>query len=707
MVFFKKIFFKLTESKIYSIDDGLRFWQERVLNRILFFAFILGFPVLIPSFILSIVQGFYTVAVVDMCIYIIVVLLFFMKKIPYSIRAFTFIFLSFLLGIVLLSVLKESGAGAVWLFFAPVLTAILIGSKASIVALFLNFLIILISGGMIYSSYSVPAESLNFLFRWGVIGLNFMLLNILSTVSIPAVFMGLQSSIQAQKTSRMKYLRIFNNILDVYFEISLDGTILEITPSAAGFFETDYKELIGRSIFDFSSTDLKDFMSIVREEGSVENYEDWIETEKGRQRFISLKARLIKDDPGRNPSIIGLIRDTTVLKKVEKEKKALEERLIRSEKMETLGLLAGGVAHDLNNILSAIIAYPDMMLSELDDENPHKVYLKAMMESGEKAAAILDDLLSLARRGIIIRDTLDLNLVISKFISSPECKNLISNHPNTHLKMLLNAESSNVLGSAFHLHKLIMNLVSNAVESQSNGGIVSIQTSTLYDYEGDTDLGPIPLNDYIVLKVEDQGDGIRPEDLSKIFEPFFTRKVMGRSGTGLGMAVVWGTVQDHKGFINITSEIELGTSIQIYLPLSRSTSRSSDENWSMEDFLGKGEIVLIVDDQEEQREINSLLLKKLLYNTLTVPSGEAAIELLKEKKIDLVLMDMIMDPGINGIETFMKIKKNNPSQKVILLSGYAENTKVDEALELGVKDFLKKPCTLKQLSRSIRKVLDS
>ena len=213
------------------------------------------------------------------------------------------------------------------------------------------------------------------------------------------------------------------------------------------------------------------------------------------------------------------------------------------------------------------------------------------------------------------------------------------------------------------------------------------------------------IGEYVVLGVSDDGSGISPDDLERIFEPFYTKKVMGRSGTGLGLAVVWNVVQDHQGYIDVKSS-ESGTTFELYFPITRMEVSNKDLSTPVKNLEGKGETILIVDDEESQREISSKMLDALGYKPKAVSSGEEAVEYLKDNSVDLVLLDMIMDPGINGLETYERIKKIHPRQKAIIVSGFAETSKVKKVQMLGAGEYLKKPLTLEKLARAVREELE-
>ncbi len=392
-----------------------------------------------------------------------------------------------------------------------------------------------------------------------------------------------------------------------------------------------------------------------------------------------------------------LLKEITERKKAEEERKQLQTQLNRAEKMETIGILAGGVAHDLNNILGAIVGYPDLMLDDLPDDSPLKSPVLAIKESGDRAAAIVQDLLTLARRGIAITEVVNLNTIINRYLGSREFFKLKEFHPNVTVETDLTDGLLNILGSPVHLIKVVMNLVSNAAEAMPGGGNIVITTENTYLDKPFKGYDKIEVGNYAVLVVSDDGVGISEADLKRIFEPFYTKKVMGRSGTGLGMAVVWGTVKDHKGYIDITSNEGMGTSFKLYFPVTRKDLKGKEKPVPIDEYVGNGEMILVIDDVQSQREIASNILRKLGYAVTAVSSGEEAVKYLKNNSADLLLLDMIMDPGIDGFETYKRILEIHPAQKAIIVSGFSETDRVKEVQKLGAGAYVKKPYTLEKI----------
>jgi CheY-like chemotaxis protein len=382
----------------------------------------------------------------------------------------------------------------------------------------------------------------------------------------------------------------------------------------------------------------------------------------------------------------------------------MEIQLHRAQKMEAIGLMAGGVAHDLNNILSGIVSYPELLLLELPEESTMREPLFAIQESGQRAAAVVNDLLTVARGAATVRKPYDLNLLIREYLDSPEYEKLKSLNPKMTCEERLLAEDAVISCSPMHIKKTVMNLLINAVESLENGGEILVLTTNLQVRDSSAMQQKLNPGLYVVLTVQDNGSGIAAKDLEHIFEPFYTRKKMGRSGTGLGLSVVWNTVQDHKGKIFVESS-DKGTRFQLYFPVIR--EKRTDQPRQSEEVVSpvNGETILVVDDEPQLRDIACQMLTRLGYNVDSVSSGELALRFLADNSVDLIVIDMQMEPGMNGRETYEKIISLFPGQRAIIASGYSESDEVRAALELGVAGFIKKPYSLDELGRSVREAL--
>jgi signal transduction histidine kinase/ActR/RegA family two-component response regulator len=412
--------------------------------------------------------------------------------------------------------------------------------------------------------------------------------------------------------------------------------------------------------------------------------------------WIELYSFPIKDkETGKLTGVVEFVRDIT-------DRRRLESQLTQAQKMKAVGTLAGGVAHDLNNILSGIVSYPDLLLMDLPEESPLREPIKTMQASGKKAAAIVQDLLTLARRGVSVSEVVNLNEIINEYLASPQNEKLLSFHPQIEFQADLDPTTLNIMGSSVHLSKTVMNLVSNAAEAMPDGGKILISTENRYIDQPIAGYDDVKEGDYVILTVTDCGIGIPKDEIGRIFEPFYTKKVMGRSGTGLGMAVVWGTVKDHNGYIHIESKEGMGTAFKLYFPVTRMPKNGEENPTSINDYKGNGETILVVDDVEEQRTIASKLLKHLGYAVETASSGEEAVAYMDSNGADLVVLDMIMPPGMDGFETYKQLVARHPDQKAIIASGFSETDRVKKAQHLGAGRYVKKPYTMEKIGMAVK-----
>ena len=478
----------------------------------------------------------------------------------------------------------------------------------------------------------------------------------------------------------------------------------------AGFTEaTGYTrdDVIGRTSREIGiwnhQAERRELVRVLKEKGYCKRLEADFMCKDGSVKRAVMSARVIlfKDVP----HIISITRDVTERRQAEEKRRDLEERLQRAEKMEALGILAGGVAHDLNNVLGVLVGYAELLLYDIGPGSPLRVRTEKIMNAGERAAAIVQDLLTLARRGIHAKEVVNLNTIVAGQLKTLEFMRLASLYPRVQVATALEPDLLNVLGSDVHLGKILMNLVFNAAEAMPCGGALTISTANCYLDRPVRGYDEVSQGDYVVLSVSDTGEGILPEDIKRIFEPFYTKKTMGKSGTGLGLAVVWGAVKDHDGYINVQSREGEGTTFAIYLPVSREETASSLPV-PVSAYKGEGEAILVVDDVQEQRDLAVAMLEKLGYRAEAVASGEEALTYLKEKRVNLVVLDMIMDHGMDGLDTYRAILEIRPGQRAVIVSGFAETERVQKARELGAGPYVKKPYIRERIGMAIRGELD-
>jgi len=507
----------------------------------------------------------------------------------------------------------------------------------------------------------------------------------------------------ALRESERRFRTIFHTSPDAVNINKLNGEFVEVNEGFTILTGYERSDVLGKSSQEIQiwaiSEDRKRVTSDLKKYGFADNIESQFRCKNGEIKPGLISARVI--DLNDDNHVLTITRDISRWKKVEEDKKKLESQLQRAQKMEAIGTLAGGVAHDLNNILSGIVSYPDLLLMDLPADSHLREPLKTIQQSGFKAAAIVQDLLTLARRGVSISEVVNLNSIITEHLASPEFEKIRNFHNGLQVETDLDPDLLNISGSPVHLSKTVMNLVSNAAEAMPVGGSIIISTQNRYLDKPVNGYDEIEEGDYVLLKISDTGIGIGPEDKERIFEPFYTKKVMGRSGTGLGMAVVWGSVKDHKGYIDLQSVEGEGTTFTLYFPVTRESLHEDQSNAAAVANNGNGETILIVDDVAQQRQIATLMLSKLGYCVNSVSSGEEAVKFIQDNSADLIVLDMIMDPGIDGLETYKKMLRFKPDQKAIIASGFSETWRVKETQRLGAGAYVKKPYTIDKIAQAV------
>lgn len=515
--------------------------------------------------------------------------------------------------------------------------------------------------------------------------------------------------INANVQKKKNYKMLFEAAPDGVEVLDARGNIADCNKAQAMLLGYDQGDLLGRHTTQFFRNNseylFEERMRNLKEKGYFEGEVELVGKD-GTVLPVWRKGSAVYNKRGKFVGYVVYNRDLSHRKREEEKKKRLETELKRAQKMEAIGILAGGVAHDLNNVLGGLVSYPDLLLMQISDDSPLKQPILTIQQSGKKAAAIVHDLLTLARRGVPVAEVINLSDVVSDYFKTPEHEKIRSIHSHVRFEIDLEEGLPDIVGSSVHLSKTVMNLLLNAAEAMSDRGTITISTGRRYVDRPIKGYDTVKEGEYVTLTVSDEGTGISEEDKKRVFEPFYTKKVMGRSGTGLGMAVVWGTVKDHNGYIDIQSTEGKGTTITVYFPVTRREAHREGTRIPIESYRGKGEMVLIVDDMEEQREIVSDMLDSLGYAVSSSASGEEAITYLENHDVDLLLLDMIMEPGMDGLETYKKILRDHPGQKALITSGFSETKRVKEAQSLGVGAYIKKPFVLEEIGRAVRHELD-
>jgi PAS domain S-box-containing protein len=420
-------------------------------------------------------------------------------------------------------------------------------------------------------------------------------------------------------------------------------------------------------------------------------------------RFVEIRAIPRFNNENEIIGTIHIVRDITDVKTASEEKNKLREQLLHVQKMDSIGRIAGGVAHDFNNIVSVIIGYSELALKELREGDSLKDNISAIHGAGEKAAALTRKLLAFSRKQVLEMKAVDMERIIENMTKM--LKRLIPE--NVTLLFDSQAHGQKVLADPTQMEQILMNLVVNARDAMPDGGQLKVNTSEVdLDEKQVADKANLKPGSYLRLSVTDTGIGMSSEVQDKIFEPFFSTKDVGK-GTGMGLATVYGIVNQHNGYIEVQSEPGKGSKFSIYLPVTEGETEEIEEH-QPERILTGDETILVVDDESQLRDIIIGMLKPLGYRVFGAANGEEALQISDEfsGRIDLLLTDVIM-PGMNGKKLAEILTGKRPETKVIFISGYTDDAIARHGvLEEGIV-LIQKPITEKILTSRIREVLDA
>ena len=507
----------------------------------------------------------------------------------------------------------------------------------------------------------------------------------------------------ALRKSSEKYRTILESIKEGYFETDLKGNLTFSNDPFCKILGYPRNQLLGMNVREYTTPDIAEKISRITEQvkqtGRPEDVTAYdVIRKNGSKTALELSISLLTDMYGKPAGFRGMLCDVTRRKETEEEKRILEAQLQQAQKMESIGTLAGGIAHDFNNILMGIQGNATLMQLKIKADHPSYEKIKNIEKSVQNGTELTKQLLGFARRGKYLVKITDLNEVIEKSSSLfVRTKKGIQIHTNFHDQIWAVEVDSGQIQQA------LLNLYVNAWQAMPEGGELYLKTRNVMLDSSYVKPFKVEYGKYVEISVSDTGVGIDRETRERIFEPFFTTKEMGR-GTGLGLASVYGIIKSHGGYIDVTSEKEKGTTFTIYLPASdKEAVREKGE--SVERLKGTGTILLI-DDEKMILDVGCELLEELGYTVLSSLSGRQALDIFQKNsdKIDLIIMDMIM-PGMDGGETFDRLRNINSNIKVLLSSGYSVNGQATKILHRGCDGFIQKPFNLNQLAEKIGKIM--
>ncbi|GBC61970.1 hypothetical protein DENIS_2933 [Desulfonema ishimotonii] len=524
---------------------------------------------------------------------------------------------------------------------------------------------------------------------------------VITVLGVSRDITALKQAENALRESEAKYRNIYENIQDVYFETTPEGTIAEISPSVENVLGYGRDELTGRSVQELYAVPAEWDRAVqhLMNDGKISNHEITLSDKDGTPHPCWVNAIIIRDSAGDPVRFSGSARDIRRQKQAEAEKKKLEARLRQAQKLEALGTLAGGIAHDFNNILFPIMGYTEMLLDDLPAEGQNAEYLREILNASNRARDLVRQILTFSRK-----DDIEFRPFRVQPIIRESLKLLRATIPSTiEFRQHIDESCGPVMGDPTQIHQILMNLCTNAwhaIPDQDGCIEVSLKPAGRVG-----ERGHLPPEEYLCLTVSDTGHGIEREALERIFDPYFTTKEIGK-GTGLGLSVVHGIVREHGGDIEVHSEPGGGTVFRICLPvLSTPPDRPSGSALSG-DLPGGREHILLVDDEKQILLMEKQMLERLGYRVSACGSGPEALEAFRKDPAhyDLVVSDVTM-PGMSGDGLAREMIGIRPDIPVILCTGFSEKISREKVDTLGVRGFLIKPVNRKDLAETIRSVL--
>ena len=518
-------------------------------------------------------------------------------------------------------------------------------------------------------------------------------------------------SFQRLQESEKKYRDLVENANSIILRMNINGYITFFNEFAQRFFEYTEDEILGENIagtlLPRTEATKRDFeeltVSLRQQQDRNMITENQYLLRNGKTAWIAWTYKPVFNNDGEFTEILCIGNDITELKYAEKEKKTLEDQLQGAQKMEAIGTLAGGIAHDFNNILQAIIGYTQILLMAKESSDPDYEKLQAIEASAQRASELTQRLLVFGRKVESQLKPVDLKqevIQVSKMLERTIPKMI-------EIELRLAENTKIINADPVQIEQIMMNLGVNARDAMPEGGKLTFETENIIIDEAFciTHLGSKP-GEYVRLRVSDNGIGMEKDLQEHIFEPFFTTKETGK-GTGLGLAMVYGIVKSHSGYITCESQPDRGTAFSIYFPVLKNKKEESRSKEAEIPIKGGNETILIVDDEESIRRLGTELLTHFGYTVTTAPDGETALDIYDKnnEQIDLVILDLNM-PGMGGLRCLEKLIKMNPKVKVIVASGYSRNGPTRDVIKLGAKGFVGKPYEVKEMLRVIRETIN-
>ena len=724
---FKQKLYPLNSSR----EDGLVYWRECILHALLGIVLVLGLVALVPALALAIKEELWGLLVFDICMYLSIVVLAIFRNWSYELRAAGTLIVALAIGIwVTVSVGPLSG-GPAWLFTVAVFSGLLLGPRAALIAVVLNGLSLGVIGWLAFNGHLPDGQPFfSSTARAFAAAINFLVLNAVAAISVSLLVHGLQSTAEKEKVAKEIIRKEQARLIEVREDLRNEVEVRKQAEEALRV-ERDTLDRITRSVGAGLAVISRDYRVVWANEilkkmfGTIEGQacqeafnkadevcngcgvrevfdygkEESLHEQMGRDRqgnivYSQIIATPIRDAKGNVTAALELVIPVTERKRAEEERRRLEGQLEQARKMEAVATLAGGIAHQFNNLLSAVSGNIELMKLDDHDRKKYHRYFVPIENSIQRMAKLTGQLLAYARGGKyrvshmsmieFVRDTLPLVEHTLK--------------PTITVETDLPEKVSRVTIDVTQMQTVLSGILSNASEAIETAGhvLISCRDEHITAEQSKMTPGLVP-GDYVVLSVTDDGKGMDEKTRQRIFEPFFTTKFQGR---GLGMASVYGIIKNHDGWISVDSKPLRGTTVKIFLPAIRGEAPATKPVRALS--MENSGTILVIEDEEMVLDVTCSMLQNLGYRVLAARSGEEALRVAgsHDGQIDLALLDIIL-PDMGGKDIYPRLLASRPNLRVIVCSGYTLNGPAQEILKQGAQGFIQKPYTMAALSEKL------
>ena len=718
-------------------------WRSDLLRIVLAFSAVMGSLVCIPSIYLAARRGMTSVVIVDTAAIVTLLALFLLHRLPVNVRAGAACIVYYIVGAVLL--MKVGSISQIYLFGFSLLTALLLSRRWGMAAAALNTVTMLAVGylGSAAPEMTGPGSRTDF-GEWGVITANFAFVNFALVLALSAVIGALEGALARAFAAHQSLDRERLELVDLNasleqevrerarseqallesrallriagrtarlggWRIEVDSGEVDCSDEVCDLFEMPHGGAPSREtiLATFSPAFLDTVTTALDQCGRLGipfDAEGQIVTASGTALWLRMIGNAQRDDRGKVTHIRGSLQDITPQKVAESRNARLEDQLRLAQKLETIGSLAGGVAHDFNNLMSIVLSYSEMLSQDLQPGDPMRADLEEIHKAGVRAADLTRQLLAFSRRQVLAPKVVDLADVVGGMESM--LRRLISE--DVELTIACASGIGTILVDPGQMEQVIMNLAVNASDAMPRGGMLTIATSavTLDGHYTGEHVG-VAAGPHIMLSVSDTGSGMDRETQARMFEPFFTTKEPGK-GTGLGLATVFGIVKQSGGTVSVYSEPGCGTSFKVYFPLASPLAASATPAPGVERQSDpRSETILLVEDEDSLRTLAGSILRKEGYNVLDAQNAGEAFLLCEQfpATIHLLLTDVVM-PRMSGRQLAERLRPIRPDMKVLYMSGYTDDAVVRHGILDSTIAFIQKPITPPLLTRKVREVLD-